>query len=151
MELKSAMTSSRTVNNPFSPNQYACHILCYNFFFPWHSLLRFVPFARRRRRARVAAVPYDVVNTEEAHALANGNPLSFLHVSRAEIDLPPKPIPTRTTVYRKAVGELRGAEDAGAARGWRRLRALYVYRLRMGATYRPASRHASQLTSTTAA
>ena len=40
--------------------------------------------------SRVAAVPYDVVNAQEAHALANGNPLSFLHVSRAEIDLPPE-------------------------------------------------------------
>ena len=38
--------------------------------------------------ARVAAVPYDVVDTDEARALAAGNPLSFLHVSRAEIDLP---------------------------------------------------------------
>ena len=38
--------------------------------------------------AEVAAVPYDVVNTEEARALAEGNPLSFLHVSRPEIDLP---------------------------------------------------------------
>src|SRR5687767_16024280 len=37
--------------------------------------------------AHVAAVPYDVVNTEEARALADGQPLSFLHVSRAEIDL----------------------------------------------------------------
>ena len=38
--------------------------------------------------SRVAAVPYDVVDAEEARALAAGNPLSFLHVSRAEIDLP---------------------------------------------------------------
>jgi uncharacterized protein (DUF1015 family) len=37
---------------------------------------------------RVAAVPYDVVDADEAQALAAGNPLSFLHVSRAEIDLP---------------------------------------------------------------
>ena len=36
----------------------------------------------------VAAVPYDVVNTEEARALASGNPFSFLHVSRPDIDLP---------------------------------------------------------------
>ncbi|MCA1635063.1 MAG: DUF1015 family protein [Acidobacteria bacterium] len=36
----------------------------------------------------VAAVPYDVVNTEEARALAEGKPSSFLHVSRPEIDLP---------------------------------------------------------------
>ena len=40
-------------------------------------------------RARdVASVPYDVVDTKEALALAAGNPASFLHVCRPEIDLP---------------------------------------------------------------
>ncbi len=39
--------------------------------------------------ARVASVPYDVVDTREALALAEGNPVSFLHVCRPEIDLPP--------------------------------------------------------------
>lgn len=38
--------------------------------------------------ALVAAVPYDVVDTAEAKVLAAGNPKSFLHVSRPEIDLP---------------------------------------------------------------
>ena len=38
---------------------------------------------------RVASVPYDVVDTTEARALADGNPVSFLHVCRPEIDLPP--------------------------------------------------------------
>jgi uncharacterized protein (DUF1015 family) len=38
--------------------------------------------------ASVASVPYDVVDTAEAKALAQGNPKSFLHVSRPEIDLP---------------------------------------------------------------
>ena len=38
--------------------------------------------------SQVAAVPYDVVDTAEAKALAEGNPRSFLHVSRPEIDLP---------------------------------------------------------------
>jgi uncharacterized protein (DUF1015 family) len=42
----------------------------------------------RDKVREVAAVPYDVVNTEEARALAAENPLSFLHVSRPEIDLP---------------------------------------------------------------
>jgi uncharacterized protein (DUF1015 family) len=37
--------------------------------------------------ARVASVPYDVVDTAEALALAAGNPVSFLHVCRPEIDL----------------------------------------------------------------
>ena len=40
------------------------------------------------RAAQVAALPYDVMNTAEARAMAAGNPYSFLHVSRSEIDLP---------------------------------------------------------------
>jgi uncharacterized protein (DUF1015 family) len=55
------------------------------------------------RAQAVASVPYDVVNTEEARALAEGNPLSFLHVSRPEIDLPPGTDIYSDTVYRKAV------------------------------------------------
>ncbi len=37
---------------------------------------------------RVAALPYDVMSTEEAVQMAAGNPYSFLHISRPEIDLP---------------------------------------------------------------
>ena len=37
---------------------------------------------------QVASVPYDVINASEARKLAEGNPLSFLHVCRAEIDFP---------------------------------------------------------------
>ena len=80
---------------------------------------------------RVSAVPYDVVDAEEARALAAGNPLSFLHVSRSEIDLPPATNPYDPEVYRRArqnFEELaRSAplvdEDEPA---------LYFYRLRMG-------------------
>lgn len=38
--------------------------------------------------AKVASLPYDVMNTSEAREMAAGNPISFLHVSRAEIDFP---------------------------------------------------------------
>jgi uncharacterized protein (DUF1015 family) len=38
--------------------------------------------------ASVAALPYDTMNSEEARAQVEGNPLSFLHVDKAEIDLP---------------------------------------------------------------
>jgi len=38
--------------------------------------------------ADVAALPYDVMDTAEARTMASGNPFSFLHISRAEIDLP---------------------------------------------------------------
>jgi len=65
------------------------------------------PFPALRPRPEqaqlIASVPYDVVNTEEARALANGNPLSFLHVSRPEIDLPPGTNLYSDAVYRKAV------------------------------------------------
>ncbi|MDQ1728630.1 MAG: hypothetical protein QOD33_755 [Pyrinomonadaceae bacterium] len=52
--------------------------------------------------AAIASVPYDVVNTEEARALAANNPLSFLHVSRPEIDLPEGTDMHSDPVYRRA-------------------------------------------------
>lgn len=81
--------------------------------------------------ARVAAVPYDVVNSEEARALAAGNPLSFLHVSRAEIDLPGDLSPYSDAVYAKAAENFsRLIEQAPLVVEERP--SLYVYRLRMG-------------------
>jgi len=47
-------------------------------------------------------VPYDVVSTDEARALAAGNPLSFLRVTRSEIDLPPGTDPYSDQVYEQA-------------------------------------------------
>jgi len=50
------------------------------------------PFAALRPRPELASqiceLPYDVMSSEEARAMAAGNPLSFLHVSKPEIDLP---------------------------------------------------------------
>jgi uncharacterized protein (DUF1015 family) len=81
--------------------------------------------------ARVAAVPYDVVSTEEAQSLAAGNPLSFLHVSRAEIDLPPGTNPYSDSVYAKAVENFSRLKTAAPLVMEERA-SLYVYRLRMG-------------------
>ncbi len=53
----------------------------------------------RSRVARVAALPYDVMDVEEARVMAKGNPDSFLHVSRPEIDLPPQTDPHGPDVY----------------------------------------------------
>jgi uncharacterized protein (DUF1015 family) len=50
----------------------------------------------------VASVPYDVVNREEAAELAKGNPLSFLRVTRSEIELEAKTDPYSDQVYLKA-------------------------------------------------
>ena len=92
------------------------------------------PFRALRPRSfealRVAAVPYDVVNADEARALAAGNPLSFLRVSRAEIELPAGTGPYSEDVYRRAAQNLEAlrqstlvVEDAAS---------LYLYRLRVG-------------------
>ncbi len=50
----------------------------------------------------VASVPYDVINKEEAKELAEGNPLSYLHVTRSEIDLPDNVDVYSKEVYLKA-------------------------------------------------
>lgn len=52
--------------------------------------------------AKVASVPYDVVNREEAAELASGNPDSFLHVVRPDIDLPADTNPYADEVYATA-------------------------------------------------
>lgn len=76
-------------------------------------MVRIHPFEAVRPRqetaARVASLPYDVVTTEEASEMAAGNPLSFLHVVRSEIDLPADTDPYADIVYqtaRKNFGQL---------------------------------------------
>jgi uncharacterized protein (DUF1015 family) len=76
-------------------------------------------------------VPYDVVNADEARALAAGNPLSFLHVTRSEIDLPEGTNPYEHAVYAQAVQNLEALKRA-APLVIDDEPAVYVYRLRMG-------------------
>src|SRR5688500_9848088 len=81
--------------------------------------------------ARVASVPYDVVSTEEARELAAGNPLSFLRVTRSEIDFPPGADPYADAIYEKAranLDEIRGAAPLVTEAE----PSVYFYRLRMG-------------------
>jgi uncharacterized protein (DUF1015 family) len=81
---------------------------------------------------RVAAVPYDVVSTDEARSLAADNPHSFLHVSRPEIDLPPDTDPHADAVYAKAVENFCALKKA-APLVVDDAPSFYVYRLRVGA------------------
>jgi uncharacterized protein (DUF1015 family) len=83
------------------------------------------------RAAQVAAVPYDVVNTEEARALASGNPWSFLHVSRPEIDLPAGTPIYSDEVYTKA-GDNFQKLIAECPLEVEETSSLYLYRLIMG-------------------
>ena len=93
------------------------------------------PFAALRptsqAAAEVAAVPYDVVNTDEARALASGHPLSFLHVSRPEIDLGPGTDPHAGAVYDLAAQNFAKLK-AAAPLVVEETPSFYVYRLRMG-------------------
>ncbi|MDD5708163.1 MAG: DUF1015 family protein [Kiritimatiellae bacterium] len=97
--------------------------------------MRTRPFAALRPRpdlvAKVAAVPYDVVDTGEARAMAAGNPLSFLHVSRPEIDLPPDTDPHAAEVYAQGARALHGMLADGTLLREPE-RCLYVYRQIMG-------------------
>jgi uncharacterized protein (DUF1015 family) len=76
-------------------------------------------------------VPYDVVSTAEARALAAHEPLSFLHVSRPEIDLAPDTDPHSDQVYAQASAAFDGLRRA-APLVVEEEPSLYVYALAMG-------------------
>ncbi len=80
---------------------------------------------------RVASVPYDTINTEEARQLADGNPESFLHVIRSEIDLPPETDPHSDAVYAQSATALRQLQDSGVLIE-EEVPSLYVYRITLG-------------------
>jgi uncharacterized protein (DUF1015 family) len=81
--------------------------------------------------AVVSSVPYDVVTTEEARQLAAGNPLSFLRVTRSELDLPAGTDPYSAKVYARARENFESLK-AQAPLVMEDAPSLYFYRLRMG-------------------
>jgi len=93
---------------------------------PFHGL---VPTPEKAKE--VAAVPYDVVNSEEASALAEGNPLSFLHVSRPEIDMDSGIDLHDDSVYAKAAENFKKLCEI-APLTLDEEEHLYIYRLIMG-------------------
>jgi len=89
------------------------------------------PFAAVRPKSElasaVAALPYDVMNTEEAREMAAGNPYSFLRVDKAEIDLPPATDPYDAAVYAKAGENLQELISRAMMRDDKPC--FYIYRL----------------------
>ncbi len=78
----------------------------------------------------IASVPYDVVNRQEAKELAEGNPLSFLRITRAEIELDEKINPYSTEVYKKAeenLSKLKGSKELKVDETPK----FYIYKLTM--------------------
>ena len=87
--------------------------------------------ARPDLAAKVASVPYDVVNTSEAAALAAGNPFSFLHISRAEIDMTPGVDPYSDQVYKQGCDTLKRFQKEGILIQ-ESIPQLFLYRQTMG-------------------
>lgn len=85
----------------------------------------------RELAEKVAALPYDVMDVEEARSMAAGNPNSFLHVSRPEIDLPAEIDPHDEPVYLRGKTNLKDfiARGVLVQDGQD---SFYVYRQRMG-------------------
>src|SRR5712664_2882471 len=90
------------------------------------------PFRALRPRpteaARIAAVPYDVVTVDEARLLAEGQPLSFLRVSRAEIELPDGTDPFSDAVYGRALENFSKLKNTALV--VEEAPSVYFYRLR---------------------
>src|ERR1043165_9395524 len=93
------------------------------------------PFAALRPRpelaARICELPYDVMSSEEARTLAQDNPLSFLHVSKPEIDLPPGTDLYSSGVYAKGRENFRRLIEEGVLRQ-DDTPCFYLYRQIMG-------------------
>jgi uncharacterized protein (DUF1015 family) len=83
------------------------------------------------REAEVAAVPYDVVNREEAAALVVGSPDNLLHVDRAEIDLADEVDAYSDAVYAKAAETFQRMQDGGVL-AREPVPCVYLYKQTMG-------------------
>lgn len=83
------------------------------------------------RAGEVAAPPYDVLSSTEACQRVAGKPWSFLHVSKAEIDLPPETDPYSPQVYAKSRENYQRMLAEGVLRQ-DETPCYYVYRLTMG-------------------
>src|SRR5664279_1421063 len=94
------------------------------------------PFAALRPEpglaSRICELPYDVMSSEEARQVAAGNPLSFLHESKPEIDLPPATDVYAPEVYAKGRENFQRLIAQGALRRDSQP-CFYLYRQVMGA------------------
>lgn len=77
--------------------------------------------------SKVAALPYDVMNSSEAAEMVKGNPYSFLHVDKAEIDLPEGTDLYSEQVYLKASENLKKLSADGICKQDEEPK-IYIYR-----------------------
>jgi len=93
------------------------------------------PFAALRPASDLASqiceLPYDVMSSDEAREMAAGNPLSFLHVSKPEIDLPREMAVDAPEVYAKGKENFQKLIAQGALKQDAKP-CFYLYRQIMG-------------------
>jgi uncharacterized protein (DUF1015 family) len=93
------------------------------------------PFAALRPKTELASqiceLPYDVMSSDEAREIAAGNPSSFLHASKPEIDLPAGTDPYSPEVYAKGADNFQKLISQGALKQDDKP-AFYLYRQIMG-------------------
>ncbi|MBN2104848.1 DUF1015 domain-containing protein [bacterium] len=83
------------------------------------------------KAAQVASPPYDVLDSEEAKEKAKNNPISFLHIIKSEIDLPPGTSVYDKTVYNQGVNNLQKLVKQGILIQEDKP-CFYIYRMKMG-------------------
>lgn len=86
---------------------------------------------QKEKADKVAALPYDVMNSDEARAMVKENPYSFLHVDKSEIDLPKEMDPYDDQVYAKAKANIDEFLEKKILIQDKKP-AFYIYRLIMG-------------------
>ncbi len=80
--------------------------------------------------SKIAALPYDVMTSKEARVMVKDNPLSFLHIDRAEIDLPENVGIYSDAVYKKAAENLERLMSESYLQDEKPV--YYIYELTMG-------------------
>ncbi|MEX0994324.1 MAG: DUF1015 domain-containing protein [Balneolaceae bacterium] len=91
-----------------------------------HSFHGWLP--KPEKAKQISSVPYDVINAEEARQQAKGNPYSFLHVIRPEIDLPEGTAFNADEVYEKGAENLKSLLDSPHMKQDEK-RSIYIYQL----------------------
>lgn len=85
----------------------------------------------KAKAAKIASPPYDVLNSDEARKIAKKNEITFLHINKPEIDLPPETDIHAPQVYQKGAQNLQDYIHKGLLRQDEK-ECFYIYRQIMG-------------------
>ncbi len=78
---------------------------------------------------KVACLPYDVMSSEEARVMAEGKPMSLLHITKAEIDFAPGYDEHSDEVYQKSLSNFKMFQEEGYLKRKRKICIISMLRL----------------------